>query len=163
MKKLILIILGAITFSVNPIFAQEVYFGPRFGISSVSGNLANELENNFNTGPVGTQLGWQHESIFIETRAGGTVLLQAVGLIGGLEERKFLPSGSFAVSYRGPGGTGFGFGPILSLAGPGLVFVIGKTFTSDNVNIPINLMIVPSPEGSRLTLLTGLNIKRKNK
>jgi hypothetical protein len=42
-----------------------------------------------------------------------------------------------------------------------VVFSAGWTFMFSNVFVPVDLAFVPSPEGSRLTLLTGFNFKKR--
>lgn len=43
---------------------------------------------------------------------------------------------------------------------PGFIFAVGKTFRSGNLNIPVNLYVVPSKEGVRFGLSLGYNAKR---
>lgn len=163
MKKLLFFILIVITFTSKLLIAQDIYYGPRFGVTFMNGRLAEHMEDDFGINPVMTQFGWQHENRFFKTENGGNVLFQSVGLVAGLEQNKFLPSASFIIGYRGPSGAEFGIGPNLSLAGVGLVYVIGKTFSPGEINIPINLAVAPSGEGSRISLLTGFNISQRKK
>jgi hypothetical protein len=42
-----------------------------------------------------------------------------------------------------------------------LVLATGMTFRAGAVNVPINVAVVPSRSGSRVTLLTGFSLRRR--
>ena len=57
-------------------------------------------------------------------------------------------------------GTEFGAGPNLSPAGGAIVLAAGKTFRAGALNLPVNLAVVPSASGVRVSLLCGFNTRR---
>lgn len=108
-----------------------------------------------------TQFGWQFETRYFTLPNGTCGLVEGVILAGGLEQGKFLPSGSLLIGIRNAKGMEFGFGPNLSYSGARFVFAIGTTLKSSNVFFPINLAIVPAADGVRISLLTGFNARSK--
>jgi hypothetical protein len=60
-----------------------------------------------------------------------------------MERGKFLPSVSSLVGARLESGLEFAAGPNLSLAGVAMVFGIGYNFKAGDLNLPVNLAIVP--------------------
>lgn len=90
--------------------------GPRMGGSMAFGDAgkvlgAKESEGGFNMYPAMFQFGWQQEWQYLS--AGNfQALIEGVGLIGGLESGKFIPSVTIFNGFRfGKGGWEFGFGP----------------------------------------------------
>ncbi|OQY05152.1 MAG: hypothetical protein B6I20_01735 [Bacteroidetes bacterium 4572_117] len=135
--------------------------GPRIGFTIIGkGELADELKSSFDTEPFITQFGWQFETRFFTLPTGVAGLVEAVLLIGGLEQNVFLPSASFLVGIRSAKGVEFGFGPNVSLSGAAFVFAAGLTLQSNSINFPINIAVVPSPKGIRISLLLGFNARR---
>jgi hypothetical protein len=72
-----------------------------------------------------------------------------------------LPSVSWLVGMRTREGAEFGLGPNLTPAGAALVLAAGVTFRTASLNVPLNVAIVPSKSGSRLTVLTGFSLRRR--
>src|SRR5438309_6497849 len=72
---------------------------------------AKEGEGGFNMYPTTFQFGWQFEKQYLS--AGNfQALVECVGLIGGLESGKIIPSLTFRNGFRfGKAGWEFGFGP----------------------------------------------------
>ncbi|HWY38175.1 MAG TPA: hypothetical protein VNY73_06420, partial [Bacteroidia bacterium] len=90
--------------------------GPRMGASMTFGDAAKVLaakEGNggFNMYPAMFQFGWQHEWQYLS--AGNfQALVEGVGLIGGLESGRVIPSLTILNGFRfGKAGWEFGFGP----------------------------------------------------
>lgn len=90
--------------------------GPRMGGSMTFGDAAKvmegkESEGGFNMYPATFQFGWQQEWQYLS--AGNfQALVEGVGLIGGLESGRLIPSVTFLNGFRfGKGGWEFGFGP----------------------------------------------------
>lgn len=90
--------------------------GPRMGASMVFGDAgkvfqAKEGDGGFNMYPVNAQFGWQLEKQYLS--AGNfQALVECVGLIGGLESGKIIPSLTLLNGFRfGKAGWEFGFGP----------------------------------------------------
>jgi hypothetical protein len=155
----------------------ELAFGPRVGVSYVlvgSQEFNDAVQEIFPDPsreyfPIFTQFGLNFEQ---RIRLGDTrshFAFQEVLLLGGVDQNFYLPSLSVLIGFRSRTGLEFGMGPNLSLkrssgsTEPSLavVFSAGWTFMFSNVFVPVDLAFVPSPEGSRLTLLTGFNFKKR--
>jgi hypothetical protein len=136
--------------------------GPRIGVTMVfPGKTADVLKEDLGMTPFFTQFGWQFEHQYFALDNGVAGLVEFVGLIGGLEQGKFLPSASLLVGVRGAKGGEFAFGPNVSLTGAGFVFAAGHTYKVGNLNFPVNLAVVPSTNGLRLSLLAGFNAQTR--
>ena len=127
--------------------------GPRIGFTYITpGPIADFIHEGFDfdeddkygtTGPAFTSLyGWQWESRFAD---GGNVtgIVEWIVLVGGMEKGMFLPSASSIIGARMDSGLEFGVGPNLSLSGIGMVFGVGYNFTSGNLNLPVNISVIP--------------------
>ena len=131
----------------------EKLAGPRLGFTFISaGPIAdvlnegfdNDIEMNGSTGSAMTTLyGWQWESRFAD--GGGQIvgIVEWIVLVGGMEKGLFLPSASSIIGARMDNGLEFGVGPNLSLSGIGMVFGVGYNFKSGNLNLPVNISIIP--------------------
>ena len=159
MKKTLLTLVIAL--AVLSADAQiEKLAGPRVGITMVSaGSLASILRKDVplfsddvreewtgSTGKYGTvmsQYGWQWESRFAD---GGNVtgIVEWIALVGGMEKGFFLPSISSMVGVRTAKGIEFAAGPNLSLGGIAMVIGAGYNFKFGNLNLPVNIVYVPS-------------------
>jgi len=152
MKKILLTIalgLGLLTANAQ----IEKLAGPRLGFTFISaGPIAdvlnegfdNDIEMNGSTGSAFTTLyGWQWESRFAD--GGGQVvgIVEWIVLVGGMEKGMFLPSASSIIGARMDNGLELGVGPNLSLSGIGMVFGVGYNFKSGNLNLPINISVIP--------------------
>ncbi len=147
---------------IYPPVQQEIKLGgPRLGFTIIGGAQANRLQDEFDVNPFLTQFGWQFETRLFTTADGLSGLVEIVPLVGGLEQGRFIPSISGILGLRRARGFEFGVGPNLSLAGAGLVFAAGTNFTSQGLNFPVNVALVPGRDGVRVSLLFGFN-SRKN-
>jgi hypothetical protein len=63
------------------------------------------------------------------------------------------------VGLRSPGGAEFGLGPNITPAGVALAFAGGVTFRSGALNVPVTFAVVPSKVGTRVSMLTGFNMR----
>ena len=134
--------------------------GPRFGVTFLTTQMRDSLKSHsINVGPVISQFGWQFERQFLGNSEGVTAVSEWVFLVGGLDQGTFLPSISWLVGMRGPNGTEFGVGPNVSAAGASLVIAAGITHRAGALNVPINLAVVPSRDGTRIGLLTGFTMR----
>ena len=136
--------------------------GPRFGVTFLGGGIVDTLRERYDTdvGTIVTQFGWQFERQFMSFSGGPTAVSEWIVLVGGLEQGVFLPSLSWIVGVRLPNDIEFGVGPNLTPAGAALVLTGGKTFRAGALNVPVNLAVVPSKVGTRVSLLTGFNTHR---
>ncbi|KAB2867438.1 MAG: hypothetical protein F9K37_12450 [Bacteroidales bacterium] len=139
---------------------MESLFGPRIGATLITGEFAQKLDEKYNAKPIISQFGWQFEWRFFNTQKGVTGIVEVIPLIGGVEQNLFVPSISSLVGLRYKNGFEVGIGPNASLTGFGIVFAVGTTIKTGEINWPINLAFVPSTKGARFTLLFGFNIAK---
>lgn len=143
--------------------------GPRFGFTYLSeGSTAQYLNrvhqmdsleySEFGALPFTytTQYGWQWESRFADTGGPVVGLVEWIALIGGMEKGMFLPSFSSLVGIRSQSGFEFATGPSLSLTGLGFVFALGYNYTKGDLNLPINIALVPDKQGPRNSGMSDL-------
>ncbi|MDQ3387940.1 MAG: hypothetical protein M3483_00400 [Gemmatimonadota bacterium] len=136
--------------------------GPRVGITALFGPVADSLRDEHGISPILTQFGWQIEHRFYSGADGLTGITELVILAGGLEQGVLIPSLTGIVGVRSGRGTELGVGPALSAAGIGLAIAGGITLRSGDLNFPINLAVVPAENGTRLSLLSGFNMRRRS-
>lgn len=134
--------------------------GPRFGVTYLGGAIVDTLAaHGVEVSPVITQFGWQLERLIFAGDGGLSAVTEWVLLVGGLEQGAFLPSVSWLVGLRGPRGAEFGVGPNVSAAGSALAIAAGVTSRAGAFNLPINVAIVPSKIGTRVSLLVGFTTR----
>jgi len=136
--------------------------GPRFGFTSLSQGIVDRLaeERDIVVRPGITQFGWQFEKQFYNGGSGVAALTEAVVLFGGMEQGLVLPSLSWLVGVRTHEGTEFGVGPNITPVGVALAVAAGKTFRAGVLNVPVNVAVVPSKSGVRVSMLTGFSLRR---
>ena len=141
---------------------EEYRSGPRFGVTFLGGAIVDSVRAVTETriSPFVTQFGWQYERQFMSFEGGPTAISEWVLLVGGLDQGVFLPSVSWIVGVRLPNQVEFGVGPNVSAAGAALVLTGGRTYRAGNLNVPVNLAVVPSRIGMRVSLMTGFNMHR---
>lgn len=134
--------------------------GPRFGVTWLSTATVDTVRarHDVELNPVITQFGWQFESQFASLESGPVALNEWILLVGGLEQGVLLPSLTWLVGMRTPGGFEFGIGPNATPLGVALAMSTGYTFKTGAVAVPVNMAIVPSRYGLRASLLTGFNL-----
>jgi len=136
--------------------------GPRAGITFIGGELGKQMRDNNITTFV-SQVGWQFETRFFETRDGLQGLFEVVTLLSGFETSATAVSGSLLVGFRTRNGFEAGVGPSLSSANGGtnsFILAVGHTYKSDNVYIPVNFAVDPSPNAVKYTFLIGFILKK---
>ena len=136
--------------------------GPRFGLTLLSDGVIDKLNERslIVRSPV-TQFGWQFEKIFYNpVEPGPTIVSEWVVLAGGLDQGLVLPSLSWLIGIRTMGGAEFGLGPNITPAGAALAISAGKSFQVGALHVPVNLAIVPSKSGVRVSVLSGFNRRR---
>ena len=62
---------------------------------------------------------------------------------------------------RTVGGVEFAAGPNFSAAGAGIAIAAGVTLRAGNLNVPLNVAVVPSSSGARVSFLMGFNARRR--
>ncbi len=156
-----------------PVNGPQRLNGPRVGVTILSPGAVERIneefgEYDFETGaysqridpnfPVITQFGWQYERRLFQSASGVTGVTEFVPLIGGLERGLFLPSVSFVVGVRAPGGFEAGVGPNLSLSGAAYALAIGHSRNFGDFTVPVNAAVVLGQGGPRISLLVGFTV-----
>jgi hypothetical protein len=146
---------------VPPVARKLSLSGPRFGVTFLSPGLVSHLDDEYDirVGSVVSQFGWQFEKRLYSGESGLSTVTEWVVLVGGVEQGLFLPSLSWVVGLRTSSGAEFGVGPNFTAAGTGLVLAAGRTFRAGALNLPVNLAVVPSKSGVRISLLVGFNTR----
>src|SRR4029453_15463045 len=149
--------------TVPPVVQTVNLSGPRFGYTSLSDGVVQKLKEDrqIEVGSMISQFGWQFEKQFYNNGDGLTILNEWVGLLGGLEQSLAIPSLSWLVGFRTREGAEFGLGPNLTPAGVALAVAGGVTFRAGAVNIPLNVAVVPSRAGVRVSMLTGFSLRTR--
>jgi hypothetical protein len=117
-------------------------------------------ESSIDVGSVVSQFGWQFEKRIKTGPNGLTAVNEWVLLVGGAEQGVLLPSVSWLVGLRTGSGMEFGVGPNVTPVGVALAMAAGVTFSSGALNVPVNVAVVPSKAGVRVSLLTGFNMRK---
>ena len=146
-----------------PGFAKTVNLsGPRFGLTALSPGVVDELhQRSIDVDANISQFGWQFERQFYSRDSGVAAVNEWVFLLGGLDQGVALPSLSWMVGLRTREGAEFGIGPNITPAGVALALAGGVTFRAGNLNVPMNVAVVPSKVGTRLSVMTGFNMRRR--
>lgn len=147
---------------LTPRISREIDLsGPRFGLTMLSpGNVEALKAHDLVVRPLISQFGWQFERRFYSRGDGLTALMEWVPLISGLEQGLALPSLNWLVGVRGQSGSEFGIGPNVTPLGVGLVVVGGVTVTQGALNVPLNFAVASSRSGTRVSIMTGFNLRR---
>jgi hypothetical protein len=137
--------------------------GPRAGVTFLSPGVRDQISDEFseNLGPVISQFGWQFEKRFMSSESGATAVTEWVLLFGGADQGVFVPSLTWLLGLRTMGGVEFAAGPNLSPAGMAVAIAAGVTLRAGNLNVPLNVAVVPSESGARISFLMGFNSKRR--
>ena len=154
---------GAQTVITPPPAATAVNLsGPRFGITTLSDGVLDKLtERSISVRPLITQFGWQFEKQFYSKDTGLAALNEWVVLLGGMDQGVVLPSLSWLVGIRTKEGAEFGVGPNVTPVGVALTFAAGMTMRAGVFNVPMNIAVVPSKAGTRISFLTGFSMRRQ--
>jgi hypothetical protein len=162
----LLVVIATVAFSA-PALSQTIppaaktvsLDGPRVGVTFLTDGVIEKLkERDLEVGPTLSQFGWQFEKQFYNG-SGVTAVTEWVALAGGLDQGVLIPSLSWMVGVRTRDGAEFGVGPNITPAGTALVIAAGHTFRSGVLNVPVNVAVIPSKSGLRVSLLTGFNLR----
>lgn len=135
--------------------------GPRFGVTFLDeGVVAKLLERGVSVKPAISQYGWQFEKQFYSRDSGAAIINEWVFLLGGLDQGVAIPSASWLVGLRSRDGAEIGIGPNLTPGGVALALAGGMTFRAGGFNVPVNVAVVPSKAGTRISVLTGFSLRR---
>ncbi len=138
--------------------------GPRIGITHLSDGVIRKLRGRYGSKfddfvPVVSQFGWQWEKQIGGGDDSFVALSEWVLLVGGLDQGVFLPSLSWLVGIRSRGGVEFGVGPNVTPAGTAVAIAAGATLRAGALSFPLNLAVVPSKSGVRVSLLCGFTTR----
>jgi hypothetical protein len=173
LKQLLVIVVAALVVASSEASAQTAgpqqpadtvsLSGPRAGVTFLSPGVRNQISEDFSEelGPVISQFGWQFEKRFMSTETGATAVTEWVLLFGGADQGVFVPSLTWLLGLRTTGGIEFAAGPNLSPAGMAVALAAGVTLRAGNLNVPLNVAVVPSASGARVSFLMGFNSKRR--
>jgi hypothetical protein len=133
--------------------------GPRVGVTFLSDTTRAKLleDRNMDLGFAISQFGWQMEKRFLSSPNGFTGVNEFVLLFGGLDQSVVLPSFNWLIGARTASGVEFAAGPNVTPAGLAVVIAGGMTIQTGNLNIPLNVAVVPSKNGARISMLVGFN------
>jgi hypothetical protein len=136
--------------------------GPRVGVTFLSDGVVDKLSEDASVevSPVITQFGWQFEKRFYSGDNGLTAVSEWVALVGGLDQGVFLPSISWLIGLRTASGIEFAVGPNVNPLGTAFAAAAGVTLRSGRLNFPLNLAVVPSQSGLRISFLAGFNARK---
>jgi hypothetical protein len=148
-------------------FQRRDLSGPRLGVTTLvgDGELWKDLEDQ-GVGRVISQFGWHFERQIVPRGGGPQFVIEGIPLIGGVEYGKVIPSATFAMGVRFPGGNEFGIGPnvtVTSTSGDvtsSLVIAIGRSFDYGGVCLPLNLVLATNPKGQRVSMMVGYAIQK---
>jgi hypothetical protein len=147
--------------SVPPVAQSVSLSGPRFGTTFLSDGIVGKLHDNYiDVRPIVTQFGWQFEKQFYNKGGSVTALTEWVVLMGGLEQSVVIPSISWMVGVRTRNGTEFGVGPNITPSGAALALAAGATLRAGAFNVPLNVAVVPSKSGVRVSFLSGFSLRK---
>ena len=173
-KQLLVIVVATVVVASSEVYAQGAgqpqqpvdtigMSGPRAGVTFLSPGVRNQISDEFmeEVGPVISQFGWQFEKRFMSSENGATAVTEWVLLFGGADQGLFVPSLTWLLGLRTTGGIEFAAGPNLSPTGMAVAIAAGVTLRAGNLNVPLNVAVVPSASGARVSFLMGFNSKRR--
>jgi hypothetical protein len=137
--------------------------GPRVGITFLTPGVRERLlaRRGIAIGAAVSQIGWQTEKRFMSSDTGWTGVTEGVVLAGGLDQGVVIPSLTWLVGVRTAKGVEVAVGPNVTPAGIALAAAAGVTIRSANLNLPLNLAVVPSKDGVRVSMLAGFNWRKR--
>jgi len=173
-EQLLVIVVAILVVASSEVYAQGAgqpqqpvatigMSGPRAGVTFLSPGVRDQISDEFmeEVGPVISQFGWQFEKRFMSSDTGATAVTEWVLLFGGADQGLFVPSLTWLLGMRTTGGVEFAVGPNLSPAGMAVAIAAGVTLRAGNLNVPLNVAVVPSASGARVSFLMGFNSKRR--
>ena len=179
-KKLTVVVVALVLFALSaPLFADgtegegegpeafTMIIGPRVGVSGtiappeVFSSTVSTLYPSGTYFPVVTLFGITVEQRILLGNTRSHFAFQEVILVGGLEQGIALPEGALLIGYRDYSGFEIGIGPILHLAGIGVVAAAGFTFSFNGMFVPVDVsVIIPNMDRpASVALTTGFNFQ----
>ncbi len=126
------------------------------------------LDMNKNYIPFTTLFAINLEQRILLGRSKNHFSFQEIIGISGIEQSLIIPTAGLFLAYRADFGLEAGIGPLWSMAGGiSVAYVLGWTFTFDDVYVPLDVVFVPDFNSNhhRLSISTGFNfdIRRRNR
>ena len=170
----------------NPYDRTLIAEGPRMGFGFITGNNADILARPRDQGgfdqqlPIMSQFGYQFEKAYITT-GNWQALAEIIPMLSGLESNRLIPTLTLLNGLRSnQNGWEVAFGPTIDLSrvldgkldsrgdlqfSTSLVFSVGKTVKSGEMNFPINLYFIPARDNSsyRFGVSMGWNAAKKKR
>ena len=81
--------------------------------------------------------------------------------MGGQEQDVVLPRLTWLAGLRTSDAVEFGVGPNVTPAGVALALAFGVTLRAGVMSVPMNVAVVPSRAGTRVSFLAGFNVRRR--
>jgi hypothetical protein len=134
--------------------------GPRFGVTVLSDEIVESVADYVELEPVISQFGWQFEKQFYSKDGRMAMLNEWVLLFGGLDQGLAIPSLTWLVGLRTANGSEFGVGPNVGIGGVSFAIAAGTTIRTGFLNVPMNVAVVPSRNGMRISFLTGFSTRK---
>ena len=136
--------------------------GPRFGLLFLGGAIPDTATalTQRHVGTVVSFFGWEFQHRLGRNPGGPQPIMDLVLGVAGLERGVALPTVSTIIGLRMPDGLEFGIGPNFSGVGPALVLTAGVTQQMGTINVPVDIAVVPSALGTRVSVTTGFNVMR---
>jgi len=147
--------------------AFSLIVGPRIGgsyIMDTPENFTSSVHSVYPSGsyfPAVTLFGITVEQRILLGQTKSHFAFQEVVLLGGLEQGIALPEGALLIGYRDYSGFEIGIGPILQLAGIGVVAAAGFTFSFQGMYVPVDVSFIIPNAGRKasIALTTGFNFQ----
>ncbi len=165
--RVVAIALTALAVLGGPALAQRTEVesrslsGPRIGLTVITGPRADSILRANNLEPTISQFGWHFEQAIRPSRTGGpSFVIQEVLLLGAVERRVPIPSGTLLMGIRFPSGLEFGLGPNVTPVGTALAVGFGWSLQYGGVSIPMNYAIVRSPGIVRHSIMVGYALEQ---
>lgn len=133
--------------------------GPRVGFTYLSKGSIQEVkrEEDIDVGSMITQFGWQFEKGIHIHEDAPMLVFEILALIGGLDQSVHTETVFSFMGIRSKGGSEFAFGPTWYQNTTAVGYSGGTIFKYHHINIPLNLIVVPSKSGTNISLLTGFS------
>lgn len=158
-------------------FQQKKLNGPRLGVTYA---LQNDIWNRSDKfmerieeagmGAVISQFGWHFEWLVAPASGGPAFVTEFLPFLGAVEYSKVVPSASIVFGIRMPNGIEFGMGPNVSTTfdvdNPvysSLLLAAGYSMDFGEVSIPVNVALLTSGSGNRVSLVFGYAMPDRKK
>jgi hypothetical protein len=143
----------------NP-FSEDDRSGVRLGLAYLIGGSVTAEREGKKIAPLMTLFGFQLEHQFDPGKKDIPVpMTELIGLAGGMEQGRFLPSLSWMVGLRQTNGWEAAIGPTITGAGLQLAMGAGVTHSYGKLNVPMNLALAPGRRGASISFTTGFNYR----